>query len=258
MPRTAHSARPQHLSSFSRALLSCNFLSVADALSLKTILIYSDTRQSERAAVATTSDCRRCRASMLTLISIMLVVKFLTFRSLSFMVGESEPRAQKNSLVPSSARLLGANRRLRRSSPRHHLSRRHLQLPHSHKQRLKLLHYFSLLQVAADENRAAKRAEEGEKSGWRRVSRAFNWPAASTAAACRNCLSSVARINVLHRSWKQLLYTTDRQVGARLFYAMLLANAQVFHLFREICKCVESKTPIQLSQYSFRLARERL
>lgn len=64
--------------------------------------------------------------------------------------------------------------------------------------------------------------------------------------------NSVERINLIHRSWQQLLFVTGKQVGARVFYAMILANPQVFALFREISKCSQNGTPVMLNHCQFR------
>lgn len=60
------------------------------------------------------------------------------------------------------------------------------------------------------------------------------------------------RIQLIHQSWQQLLFVTHHQVGARILYAMVLANPQVFALFREVSRASTTGTPVNLNHNQFR------
>lgn len=96
------------------------------------------------------------KATMLTLISIMLVVKFLTFRSLSFIVSSFKSA----NIICFLARHMGASFWFWKSSSHDYLLGRHQQFPHSFEQCNKLLYNLSFFKMATAENCATKYTEK--------------------------------------------------------------------------------------------------
>ncbi|KAI6237860.1 G-PROTEIN-RECEP-F1-2 domain-containing protein [Aphelenchoides besseyi] len=165
------------------------------------------------------------KATMLTMISIMLVVKFLTFRSLSFMLDIWEQAVGFGNQIFVIIYLVDTSN--------------FLILLNSATNCFIIFRFSKWLQKKIVQRNTMKREKQ--------------------IPVDANCFNSVERINLIYQSWQQLLYVTEKQVGARVFYAMIVANPQVFALFREISKCSQNGTPVMLNhcQFSFRPHRDR-
>ncbi|KAI6216884.1 G-PROTEIN-RECEP-F1-2 domain-containing protein [Aphelenchoides fujianensis] len=163
------------------------------------------------------------KATMLTLISVMLVVKFLTFRSLSFMLDIWEQAVGFGDRIHTIIYLVDTSN--------------FLILLNSATNCFIIFRFSKWLQQKIVQRNTMKREKQ--------------------ICVDTNVFNSVERINLIHRSWQQLLFVTGKQVGARVFYAMILANPQVFALFREISKCSQNGTPVMLNHCQFRPMRDR-
>ncbi|KAI6217176.1 G-PROTEIN-RECEP-F1-2 domain-containing protein [Aphelenchoides fujianensis] len=157
------------------------------------------------------------KATMLTLISVMLVVKFLTFRSLSFMLDIWEQAVGFGDRIHTIIYLVDTSN--------------FLILLNSATNCFIIFRFSKWLQQKIVQRNTMKREKQ--------------------ICVDTNVFNSVERINLIHRSWQQLLFVTGKQVGARVFYAMILANPQVFALFREISKPMRDRKVVRISSARF-------
>ncbi|CAD5226229.1 unnamed protein product [Bursaphelenchus okinawaensis] len=154
------------------------------------------------------------KATMLTMISIMLVVKFLAFRSLSFMLDIWEL-------------LFGFGTNIRVFVYLVDLSNIMILL-NSSTNCFIIFWCSKWLQEKIVQRNTLKREKLICGEG--------NWFASSD------------RMNLLHKSWRQLVSHTQDQVGQRVLYAMLTNNPPVFSMFRQICKSSQTGTPVQCNR----------
>ncbi|KAI6190571.1 G-PROTEIN-RECEP-F1-2 domain-containing protein [Aphelenchoides bicaudatus] len=163
------------------------------------------------------------KATMLTLISIMLVVKFLTFRSLSFMLDIWEQVIGFGNQLHTIIYLVDISN--------------FLILLNSATNCFIIFRFSKWLQQKIVQRNTLKREKQ--------------------VCVEANCFNSVERINMLHTSWQQMLFVTHHQVGARVLYSMVLANPQVFALFREVSRAQQTGTPVNINHSQFRGNRDR-
>ncbi|KAH7730810.1 Protein GLB-33 [Aphelenchoides avenae] len=148
------------------------------------------------------------KATMLTMISIMLVIKFLLFRSLSFVLDIWEVTFGFGSRINIVIYIVDISN--------------FLILLNSASNSVIIFRGSKWIQQKIVQRNTLKREKQ----------------------MCVDSIQSGQRVHLLQKSWSQTLYLTNRQFGNRVLYAMLLRNPQMFASFREMPRSISTSSAL--------------
>uniref|UniRef100_A0A914DI34 G-protein coupled receptors family 1 profile domain-containing protein n=1 Tax=Acrobeloides nanus TaxID=290746 RepID=A0A914DI34_9BILA len=170
-------------------------------LTVLTVLLLKGSNRSRRQLFQmseTMIDKYTTKETMQTMISLMLVIKFLLFRSLSFMLDIWEVTVGFGDKLHIYIYLVDISN--------------FLVLLNSATNCLIFLRGSTWLQQKIVERTSMKRKRQ----------------------LCIDRINSIKRVNLLFKSYHSALYMTNRQLGVRLLYSMLIKNPQMMTMFNQL------------------------